>query len=82
MTPIAQATPPVSQPVTTPMTTPISADMMSPSGVRISLGGPRAERRNSHTGQPPLDDQSECVYSTVYMYCTCIPYVSVGMHMY
>ena len=55
MTPVAQATPPVSQ----PMATPISADMMSPSGVRISLGGPRAERRNSHTGQPPLDDQSE-----------------------
>ena len=56
MTPLSQP-PPISQPQ--PMTTPISADLMSPSGVRISLGGPapRMERKNSHSGQPPLDDQ-------------------------
>lgn len=58
-----------------PPATPISTDMMSPSGVRINLGAAAAtaspkpnERRNSHSGVSPLDDQSKgmcvCLHTT------------------
>ena len=41
---------------------PTSADMMSPSGVRVDIRMVKKERKDSHSSLPPLNDQGIYIY--------------------